>query len=251
MDDAPATQGAQPSPPPLQSGRPTSGGKLISPFDEAKTALCVEAIREFRAGLSQALLYTPGTIQFEKVCESTFKVLTTALEAVGTFKLSVVKAQALVNGERMETPTGLRGQLEYVERIMLGAGIGGVRFEKGLTHPELGPFLQLLARKQLPRVEGAKVNHFLREQGMEHLQVDDLRYVELKGEERVVTGDEHVLSSHAVAQKAVGELVDMTLASIEKVGDEEARNYLRAEVADQLIEKSEGMLPSLLATATQ
>ena len=249
MDSAAAPQPPKPSPPP-PSARPGST-KRISPLNDTQTEACLQAIREFRAGLSQALLYTPGTVQFEKVCDSTFAALTTAVEAIGDFKLGLLKAQVLVNGERMETPVGLRGQIEYVEKVVAAAGTASVTFHKGLTRGEVGPFLQLLARKQLPHIEGAKVNEFLREQGIQHLDVDELRYVEVKGNERVVSGEGQVLSNHAVAHDAVTELVDAALASIEKVEDEEARIQLRAEVADQFIEKSQAMLPNLLATATQ
>ena len=233
--------------PPLREGQT----KRISPLNEAQTELCIQAIREFRAGLSQALLYTPGTVQFERVCEGTFAALTRMLEASGAFKLGVIRGQVLVNGERMETPTGLRGQLEYIENIMFSAGVGSVRFNAGLAYAELGPFLQLLARKRLPRVESTKANEFLREQGIQHLEVDDLRYVELKGEERVISGEGTFLSNNVAAHQALSDLVDAMLASIERVQDPVARDQLRAETADQLMEKSEAMMPSLLATSAQ
>jgi len=225
--------------------------RRISPLNEAQTELCIQAVREFRAGLSQALLYSPGTVQFERVCEGTFAALTRMLEASKGFKLAVIRGQALVNGERMETPTGLRGQLEYIENIMTGAGVGSISFKTDLSYVELGPFLQLLARKQLPRVEGKKVNEFLCEQGIQHLEVDDLRYVELKGEQRIVSGEGTFLSSNVAAHQALSDLVDTTLASIERVLDPVARDQLRAEMADQFMEKSESMMPSLLATSAQ
>lgn len=240
-----------PPPPATPAPGAARATKRISPFTEAQTELCIGAIREFRAGLSQALLYTPGTLQFERVCETTFAALTKVLEAAGSFKFGVAKCQVLINGERMETPTGLRGQLDYLEKAMNAAGTGSVKFHKELTYGEVGPFLQLLARKQLPRVEGEKVNQFLREQGIQHLEVDDLRYIELKGSEKVVSGEGTVLSDHAIAHEAVTGLVDATLSSIEKVEDAEARAQLRAEVADQFIEKNQAMLSSLMATATQ
>ncbi|HEY3325435.1 MAG TPA: hypothetical protein VGP72_33595 [Planctomycetota bacterium] len=221
-----------------------------STLDAATSALCAQAVQHFRGGLTQALLYSEGTKQFERALESCLKALTDVMQAIGPFKFGVAETRLLINSERVETPNWLRGHLEQLEKFFHASGVGSLMFEKSLAREELGPFLHLMARRKIPDVESTKINEFLREQGILHIQVDRLRYARLRGEEKIVSGDSPVLAHHAVAQKNLGELVNATLAVIDKVGDSEAKAQLRSELADQLIEKNESMLDNMLHTAS-
>lgn len=239
--------------PPSQAASADSAAAIAKSIktDPEIRALCIQALQQFRIGLSQSLLYTEGTVQFEKSSDATFATLNALLDRIGSFKLSIAKSEALINGERVEASAAVRSANEHIEKTLNAAGINALHFLKGMTAQELRPFLQLMARKKFASTDGAKVNQDLRDQGIEHIQVDELRYVAIGAEERVVTGDTPVLSQHSVAQRVVTDLVDAAVESIAKVQDAEARTQLRAELTDQLIEKDEGMFAGMLAIAAQ
>ena len=176
-------------------------------MDAATTTLCVKFVQQFRNGLSQALLYTEGTKQFERACNVTYAALDALLQAIGNFKFGILKNELLINGERIDTPANVRAHLDHIEKTMSAAGTSSLKFDKALEEAEVGPFLQALARKKIP-AESSRINDFLREQGITHLQIDELRYVALSDEQKVYTGDGPVPGTHAVAQKALSELVD-------------------------------------------
>jgi len=248
MDQSVATEST-----PLPSVSSAGVGNAASKpkLEPASVALCQQAIQQLRYGLSQALLYTEGTKQYERVCASVHAAFEEVLKALGGFKLSATRGEALLNGERLELPASLRSHVEYIERAMSASNTSGLKFEPGLTVREIEPFLQLLARKKFPAADAAKVNAFLRENGIEHIQIEELRYVALTDKDKVYSGEAPVLGTHANAQKNLSELIDATIASIDKVSDTQAQGQLRAELTDQLIEKSDGMLDNVLATASQ
>ena len=231
---------------------PTPGApKAKAGLNAENTQLCIQMLYALRSGLAQALLYTEGTKQFERTCLSTYTAVNAVVTAIGNFKIGFAKTDALVNNERVDSPGAMRAHIEYIEKVMSAAGTSSLKFERGIEEREVGPFLQLLARKKFPAAESSKINLFLQEQGITHIQIDELRYVALSEDEKVYHGDGPVPGTHAVAQKALSELVDATLASIDKVADGEAKMQLRAELTDQLIEKSDAMLENVLHTASQ
>jgi hypothetical protein len=230
---------------------PTPGAPKSKGLNAESNPLCVQMLFGLRNGLAQALLYTEGTKQFERTCTATFGAVSAVLNAIGSFKVGIAKTDALVNGERVDTPGSMRPHIEYIEKVMDAAGTSSLKFDRGLEEREIGPFLQLLARKKFPAGESSKINEFLQQQGIPHIQIEELRYVALADDEKVYTGGGPVPGTHAVAQKALSELVDATLASIDKVADGEAQMQLRAELTDQLIEKSDAMLENVLHTAAQ
>lgn len=228
-----------------------AGATPVRKFDAATVALCLQTVTQLRNGLTQALLYTEGTKQFERTCTTFFTAFETLLQKIGAFKFTIARVEPLFNGERIDSPPGARAHLEYIEKALSAANTAGLKFDLGLTLEEVGPFLQLLARRKFPAAESAKVNAFLRENGIDHIHIDELRYVALSEEQKIYTGDAPVLGTHANAQKNLSELVNATIASIDKINDGEARGQLRAELTDQLIEKSDEMLTNVLATASQ
>lgn len=206
---------------------------------------------QLRIGLSQSILYTIDTKQFEKARNVTFAALRNVLDSMGTIKLSLARGDALINGTRIDFPSKMRPTVEAVEKVLIAAGTSSLIFDQALTAEEFGPFMQMLARRQLPTGDSLHVNAALRDQGLKNIQVDELRYVALGREQKIVNTDQPGLANHAAAQQAMTDLVDATLESIERIQDGEARVQLRSEFADQLIEKNEAMLPSLLNTALQ
>lgn len=215
------------------------------------TPQIIDMMMQLRIGLSQSILYTIDTKQFEKARNNTFAALRLVLDMLGTIKLSVARGDALINGTRVDFPSKMRPTVEAVEKVLIAAGTSSLIFESALTVEEFGPFLQMLARRQLPTGDSLHVNASLREQGLQHIQVDELRYVALGREQKIVNTDQPGLANHAAAQQAMTDLVDATLESIERIQDGEARIQLRTEFADQLMEKNDAMLPSLLNTAMQ
>jgi len=213
--------------------------------------LFIDMMMQLRIGLSQSILYTIDTKQFEKARNNTYAALRSVLDYMGTIKLSLARGDALINGTRIDFPSKMRPTVEAVEKVLIAAGTSSLIFDKALAVEEFGPFLQMLARRQLPTGDSLHVNAALREQGLQNIQVDELRYVALGREQKIVSTDQPGLANHAAAQQAMTDLVDATLESIERIQDTEARVQLRSEFADQLIEKNEAMLPSLLNTALQ
>ena len=244
----PFSPSSSPSPQPASEGTPVRTSPAPnSALDAAANALCIQALQQFRLGLSQSLLYTEGTKQFEKACESTFAALHPLLEKIGSFKLTLNKSDALVNGQRVDLPAAMRNTNEQIEKTMHAAGVNSLKFEQGLTAAELGPFLQLLARHKLPgNNDSLKTNQSLRDQGIIHIKVDEIRYVALGEKERVISG-----TQHSAAQTAITDLVDATLSIISNMQDPEAKIHMRAEVTDQLIEKEAAMFEGMLAATSQ
>jgi len=250
-EPSPKAQSPVPAPAPAAAPTASTAAPKRHAFDEAQSTLCLDALKHLRIGVSQALLYSADSKQFGKASENTLAALDGLLNALGGFKLGIAGSEVLINGLRLEVPAALRGGVESLEKVMADTGCGGLKFEKGVDAAELGIFLQLMARKKLPRGDGAKVNQLIREQGVTHIQVDELRYVAVSKGQMVVSGTARAQAVHMAAQKAMTELVDAVLGVINNVEDEEAKRRLRADLADQLIEKSDPMLANLLGASSE
>ena len=241
-------QASEPAAATASAAEPKAGGT-----EAARNALALQALQQLRAGLSQSLLYAADTKQFEKAAENVFVPLNGLLEAIGNFTLMVSKADALINGSRIEVPAAFRATNEQLEKVMNAASVASLRVEKGLTAPELGKFLQLLARRKLGSTDGAKINQNLRDQGITHIQTGELRWVAIGAQEKVVDINAGGVPglANAMAQTAAGGAVDSFVRIAQRVEDPVAREQLRAEITEQLLQKDPGMLGNLLLTATQ
>src|SRR5690242_2109897 len=99
MSSAPA-----PIAPTASPAAPAVPGRENRAFDAPTTALCIKMLQALRNGLSQALLYTLETKQFEKSADITFQAINELLEKIGNFTLGISRSEALFNGQRVEIP---------------------------------------------------------------------------------------------------------------------------------------------------
>src|ERR1700759_3942214 len=130
------------------------------------TTQIVDMIMQLRIGLAQSVLYTGDTKQFEKARNITFAALRLVLDIMGTIKLSVARGDVLINGTRVNFPSNMRPTVESIEKVLIAAGTSSLIFDSALTVEEFGPFLQMLARRQLPTGDSVQVNSALRDQGL-------------------------------------------------------------------------------------
>jgi hypothetical protein len=244
LENSPNTPAAEPNAP---AGQAAPAGHIL---EAADSALCLQAFQQLRTGLSQALLYTLESKQFEKAAENAFGPLQTLLEKIGEFKLNMLNGDALVNGSRVEIPASKRPVIEALEKVMSSGGISCLRFEPGLAMNELGRFLHLLARKGLGSSDGAKINQLLREKGITHVRTEELRYVMIGAGEKVVSADAPGVAN-AEAQNVISHITTDCAVTVSRIGDAVAREQMRAEVAEQLLEQDPELLGSMLAVILQ
>src|SRR5205814_9664335 len=106
-------------------------------------------------------------------------------------------------------------------------------------------------KKKLGGGEGKTINDTLGEQGIPHIRVKDVQYVVLSDREKVVSHDAPILAQNSAGQKALGEMVAGFDNLIASTADTEARDQLRAEMADQLLGMDTDMLRCGLAAVAQ
>jgi hypothetical protein len=213
-------------------------------------AICIKALQQLRAGFSQALLYAQDTRQYEKTAEATFEALNQAINELNGFHLSISRSEAIVNGQRLETPLAIRSSIDQVDRFIYNAGLSSIKFEKGMTLPELAPFMQLLSRKKFTSTEGAAINRQLKESGITHILVGELRYVGLSEGEQIVSKNRAGLD-HSGVQDRLSGMAEEFQATMLQIKDADARKQLQIEMTGQLIEKDSEMLSSVLMVGAE
>jgi tetratricopeptide (TPR) repeat protein len=227
----------------------SSGAQASTGLDLRLRTICIKALQQLRAGFSQALLYAQDTKQYEKSAEATFEFLSVAVNELGAFHISISRSEAIINGQRLETPLAIRSSIDQVDRFIYNAGLSSIKFEKGLTLPEIASFMQLLSRKKFTSTEGAAINRQLRETGITHIQVGELRYVGLSEGERIVSKDKAL--DHSGVQNTLSDMAEEFHATMQQIKDVDARMQLQVEMAGQLIEKDATMLNSVLMVGAE
>ena len=220
-------------------------------FDPKTKVICIQALQSLRAGFSQSLLYSQETRQYEKVAESTFEALNAAIESLSGFHLSISRSEAIINAQRLDTPLSVRSSIDQIDRFIYNAGLSSIKFEKGLTIQELAPFLQIVARKKFVSSEGAAINKQLREMGITHIQVGELRYVGLSEGEHVVSRSSASSANHSGVQGAVSEMAGTFQSTMDQIQDVQSRKQLQVEMTGQLIEHDDAMLASMLTVGVE
>jgi hypothetical protein len=232
------------------AGLTAEAGKAAA-FDPKTKTICIQALQSLRAGFSQSLLYSQETKQYEKVVDTTFEALNTAIETLNGLHLSISRSEAIVNAQRLDTPLSVRSSIDQIDRFIYNAGLSSIKFEKGLTIQELAPFLQIVARKKFASSEGAAINKQLREMGIAHIQVGELRYVGLSEGEHVVSRSNSSSANHSGVQGAVSEMAGTFQSTMDQIQDVQARKQLQVEMTGQLIEHDDAMLASMLTVGVE
>ena len=235
---------------PAETGSASNLSKTAG-FDQKTRTICIQGLQSLRAGFSQALLYPQGTPQYEKIAETTFEALNAVVEPLNGFHLSISRSEAIINGQRLDTPLSARAAVDQVDKFIYNAGLSSIKFEKGMALPELATFLQIVARKKFISSEGAAINKQLRELGITHILVGELRYVGLSEGEKVVSKAGRGESNHSGIQDAVKGMADTFQDTMDRIGDAEARKQLQVEMTGQLIEHDKAMLASVLMVSSE
>lgn len=130
--------------------------------------------------------------------------------------------------------------VEQLARDLRGLRINGFSFLRGLTLRELAVFFRILTlnKEEVERLQGARA--LIKELGVKHISINQIRYVRLDEDKKIVSRDAQVFDSAAGQTDGQQELLDnLTQALLGKQADREwLLDEIRADparVADQMV----------------
>ncbi len=130
--------------------------------------------------------------------------------------------------------------VEQLARDLRGLRINGFSFLRGLTLRELAVFFRILTlnKEEVERLQGARA--LIRELGVKHISINQIRYVRLDEDKKIVSRDAQVFDSAAGKTDGQQELLDnLTQSLLSKQADREwLLDEIRADparVADQMV----------------
>jgi len=200
------------------------------PVDRNSPRLEVENIGELLKELcitrSNFNLYSFDHSVARQSLKDTLQAITRLLEGREQISLNITKTALLFEGLAVEERNPMVGTFA---RDLRELRVNGFSFKQGITLKELAVFFKLLTLKkaEVERLGGARV--LLEEMKAEHIGINQVRYVRLDGDKKIVSKGDRVLSAReAGEQSAERELLnDLVKALIDKRAD---RDWLLEEV---------------------
>lgn len=165
-----------------------------APADGREKSLEVERIgslvRQMCITRSNLVLYSFEHAVSRRNLENTLRELSAILEGKERVSLDIHKATMLFEGLPIEERNPM---VEKLARDFRNLHVSGITFHRGLSLKELAVFFRLisLAREDLEGAGGAKA--ILERAGATHIGLNQVRYVRLEEDEKVVSQDARVV----------------------------------------------------------
>ena len=209
----------------------TSNSKSeVSKNDRTPPRLEVEKIGNLLKDLcltrSSLNLYSFNHDVARQSLKDTCHSITKLLERKDQVSVDITKSALLFEGLPIEERNPMVGRFA---RDLRELRVNGFTFKRGLTLKELAVFFKLLTLKKedVERLGGAR--RLLEELGVEHIGINQIRYVRLDDDKKIVSKDAHVLTPRQGGeQSSERELLnDLVKALIDKQAD---RDWLLEEI---------------------
>ena len=200
------------------------------PADRNPPRLEVERIGELLRKLcvtrSNLNLYSFDHSVVRESLKDTLPVITRLLEGRDQISINITKTALLFEGLAVEERNPMVARFA---RDLRELRVNGFSFKEGITLKELAVFFKLLTLKkeEVERLGGARV--LLEEMEVEHIGINQVRYIRLDDDKKIVSRGAHVLTARqAGEQSSERELLnDLVKALIDKKAD---RDWLLDEV---------------------
>ena len=200
------------------------------PADRNSPRLEVERIGELLRKLcvtrSNLNLYSFDHSVVRESLKDTLPVITRLLEGRDQISINITKTALLFEGLAVEERNPMVARFA---RDLRELRVNGFSFKEGITLKELAVFFKLLTLKkeEVERLGGARV--LLEEMEVEHIGINQVRYIRLDDDKKIVSRGAHVLTARqAGEQSSERELLnDLVKALIDKKAD---RDWLLDEV---------------------
>jgi len=200
------------------------------PADRNSPRLEVERIGELLRKLcvtrSNLNLYSFDHSVVRESLKDTLPVITRLLEGRDQIIINITKTALLFEGLAVEERNPMVARFA---RDLRELRVNGFSFKEGITLKELAVFFKLLTLKkeEVERLGGARV--LLEEMEVEHIGINQVRYIRLDDDKKIVSRGAHVLTARqAGEQSSERELLnDLVKALIDKKAD---RDWLLDEV---------------------
>jgi hypothetical protein len=200
------------------------------PADRTPSPLEVDKIGELLKELcitrSNLNLYSFDHSVSRQSLKDTLLVIMRILEGREQIVINITKTALLFEGLAVEERNPM---VATFARDLRELRVNGFSFKKGIALKELAVFFKLLTLKkaEVERLGGARV--LLSEMGVEHIGINQVRYVRLDDDKKIVSKGAHVLAARQTGeQSSERELVDdLVKALTDKQAD---REWLLEEV---------------------
>jgi len=169
-----------------------------------KRSLEVERIREVVKQIcicrSNLILYSFKHAVAQKELSQTHRILTRILEDRESIGLDIFKTTLLFEGLPIEERNPMVGRLTRDFRKL---HVRGITFHRGLTLKEVAILFKLLTLKGEELKEYGGVKELLKQGGVEHIGVNQTRYILLQEDQKVVSKSAHVAEGFHPGGEAV------------------------------------------------
>jgi HEAT repeat protein len=186
-----------------------------------------KAVSILRSAIVNARIYPKGSQMIESSLKGAMQALETCLQETTPIILSDVQGKFCINGKESVEAKDFRPFLVQHE-------VQSLKILKGLTLAEVAALLEGLGKRK-GQLEGQKtLSEWLAAQGVTHVQVEEIEFVELKKGEVVV---QQVLSLLEQSTGDVPTLVNSLEESfrmIDQLPEEAARKDVQKKMASQL-----------------
>ena len=185
-----------------------------------------ELLKELCITRSNLNLYSFEHDVARKSLKHTYEALNRLLTGRDQIAIDITRSALLFEGLPVEERNPM---VERIARDLRGLRVNGFTFKKGITLKELAIFFKMLTLKkeEVERMQGARA--LLEELGVEHIGINQVRYVRLEDDKKIVAKDAHVLQRTLPApQVSERELLNgLVKALMDKQAD---RDWLLEEI---------------------
>lgn len=172
---------------------------------EVVVASIVHVLQSIFSAVKTVTLYPPENPSVVRMVETAHDAITALIPPGGALDLSFIEDKLVVNGEALEDSMQKRAIINSFHKIMKLRRISSITFWDGMTKEELRSFLVVLGTKapSIGADEQEEMDQLLKEQEIEHVEVDEQIYVAISKREKVIDARVAVESEQDVALKAL------------------------------------------------
>lgn len=155
---------------------------------ESISASILQVLQSLYTATRSVLLYPPESPTIDGMLETAHQAVMNLVPEDGSLDLSLMRGQLVVNGEMLDDALQKRRIIKSFIELIEVKKLSSITFWPGLSKDELRKFLVLFAArvpaKDLDEVTG--IYEELKEQEIEHVEVDEQVYVAISRREKVV-----------------------------------------------------------------
>jgi len=176
---------------------------------EDVVASIVQVLQSLYTATRSVLIYPPENPTITNMLEAAYQTVINLVPDEGSLDLSIMKDNLVVNGEILDDALQKRRIVQNFVELIEAKKLSSITFWSGLTEDELRKFLTLLASRSPTKDhdEVSDIYEELREEEIQHIEVDEQVYVAISRREKVVDARAAIESQEDAALKLLKDQV--------------------------------------------